>query len=281
MKKKLVQFAFFLFLAVPFLHAATKKYTDNENGYEVYMEVSFVGRNISQEDLLAYSSQISTWCDEIGHDTRKILKLTKELDWGLKKALADYELKQGETYIVRMVSAHEIHGVSFRFITALLTITDCNEETPFEFVDIYETYAELEDNKFNNSTDDGADNHSYSDSALGFKGEATAQYAGTDLSTKEFDNIAKTVFDYSDSEGSATVDVKTLTEEQKWLLKQALSKYNMKENETYIASIIPESIQSQVSRSAIVLIVTITDADLDSGDYSYTFVAKKIIVSAR
>lgn len=136
--KKVIYIAIiFLFMLQP-TFSEVKSFSNDELGYDVLAEVNYVGINLSDKEIEEYDSIVFNWCNEIGHDARRIQKLSKEMEWGLNQSLSEYELKEGEVYGVRIVPISKQHSDTSFFVIVLLSISN-NEN--FKIIDMIESYS--------------------------------------------------------------------------------------------------------------------------------------------
>lgn len=267
MKKITASVLFFLFISLNFLSAEQKTYINKEKGYNVIAEVNFVGANIPNDKIEEYRATLADWNADTGLSTKKVQKISKEVSWGLKKALADVKAKNGQTYVIRITPVPEDSKPVFYFITALITV----KNNKYEFWDVYETYVSFENQAETDSHEDGV----YSSPDLGYKGRASATLAGKNLTKESIENVKNQMLDISKKNGRTSVEMQNLTKEENWLLNQALIRHNLSKGETYIVSIIPEPKNYQAEIYTLTVILTITDVDNKMGIYSYNFKAYK------
>lgn len=257
-----------LFILVNFAFAERKTYIDDEKGYNVITEINYVGSNISKEDMEEYRNTLYNWNNEIGISTKKTKRITKEVDWGLKKALAEIKAENGQTYVVRITPVPNENKSTFYFITALITVNN----NKYEFWDVFETFVKLE-NK--NEIEKNQEENIYSNAKLGYKGRASASKAGENLSKDDINKIKSEMFNFSAKNSKAMLEIKELSKEENWLLHQALNKHSLKKGETYIATIIPEIKSDNTRTYAVIIVLTITNVDSKKGVYSCNFTAYK------
>lgn len=250
-----------------------KSFSNDELGYDVLAEVNYVGINLSEEEIEEYDSIVFNWCNEIGHDARRIQKLSKEMEWGLNQSLSEYELKEGEVYGVRIVPISKQHSDTSSFVIVLLSISN-NEN--FKIIDMIEAYIEIETmEKTDASERDGRT--LYENKSLNYKGSADAQCMGK-LTEEDFNALVEKVYTFANRDGYVATQVNKLTKEQDWLLQQSLSKYELKKGETYSVSICPEPKSYPASFSAVLVVLTITDINKRTGGYQYQYYAYDVTI---
>lgn len=275
MKIKKVLIIIFLLNLLSFssLQSETKYFTDKNLDYNVVTEVSYVGLNIPKDELDQYSSDLFDWCKTLDKNTKKIEKITKEYLWGTNKAISDYNIKQGETYIIRISSADETTD-QFQWITLLLlTITNINgiDSGKYYINSIYESYVNISQN--NTSAAEDADPTFYSDSASGFSGRASAKLSGINLNQNDIDTLVNSNLNFANSNNFKGKIVNKLTKEQAWLLGKSLAAFSLKEGETYTVAIIPEPKSYPTNFTSYIVIITIDKVDQESRSYNYRFIA--------
>jgi hypothetical protein len=269
---RIIFILFFLF-SITSLQAESKNFIDKENGYNVITEVSYIGKNLTKEDISSYSEELLNWCNLKGKNTKKIEKLTKERDWGWQKAISEYDAMQGETYVIRMFSVNNSNDTFTCMTLLLLTVTNSssNSSEKYDFQCIYETDVDISQNETVANEDAGQ--KYYEDSTLGFSGHTTANYIGIDLNQDEINAVVSNVFNFANSDGYKAKEVSKLTEEQSWLIGQSLINRKLRQGETYSIAIIPAPKSFPTTFTALVIVVTIKSIDEKNGRFSYNYTA--------
>jgi hypothetical protein len=263
----------FVFFLTNNVQAETKNFTDKELDYDVITEVSYIGIDIPNEELVKYSAELYNWCKTLDKNSKKVEKLTKEKNWGLAKAISDYEIKKGETYVIRLFSGVK-DANQFQWITLiLLTVKSNTSNTSDKYIihDIYESYVDISQ-KESDSTDN-AELRYYADSILGFSGHASAKLVGANLNQKDMDTLVTSSFNFANSNNFKAKILDELTEEQVWLLGKSLIERSLKKGETYTVAIIPEPKSSPTYFKTLIVIVTIRDVDQQNDSFSYSYTA--------
>jgi len=292
MKKILLSSCFFLLL-VNLLFSEQKTFIDKEKGYNVITEANCIGSNLSEDGINEYRTTLYNWNMDTGVSTKKVQRITREVDWGMKLALAEAKAGNGQTFVVRITPVPSDEKATVYFVTALLTVNDGK----YEFWDVYETVMNLDgqaDAKQKSigrqpAQEPASKNQSskgqpvekqqtpdvYYDQKTGYKGRASASRAGVNLSKDAVSKLKSEMTAYSRQNGSDSIEVKKLNKEENWLLQQALKKHKLVKGETYIVTIIPEPKTYPSKFSATVVVLTITAVDSRKGSVSYRFSAYK------
>ena len=285
--KKMPAICFFSVLAV-LVFAEKKTYIDKEKGYNVIVETNYIGTNLPEDGINEYRTTLYNWNKETGVSTKKVQRITREVDWGMRKALAESKAVNGQTFVIRVTPVPAKEKPTVSYVTALITVND----SKYEFWDVYETVYNLDGTpgvsaatapkaqaaapaaKAQASPAQKADDVFY-DPNLGYKGRATATKAGANLSKEAVAKLKAEMLAFAKKGGSEPVEVPRFTKEESWLLQQALKKYKLAVGETYIATVIPEPKQSAASFSSITVVLTIAKTDAQKKTCSYTFSAFK------
>ena len=277
--KKMLALCFFSVFAV-LVFAEKKTYIDKAKGYNVIVETNYIGTNLPDEGINEYRATLYNWNKETGVSTKKVQRITREVDWGMRKALAESNAGNGQTFVIRVtpVPAEEKSTVSY--VTALITVND----SKYEFWDVYETVFSLdgkpaakapaEKQQEQRQTEQKADGVFY-DPNLGYKGRASATKAGSNLSKEAVAKLKAEMLSFSKKGGSEPVEVQRFTKEESWLLQQALKKHKLAVGDTFIVTVIPEPKQGSSSFSSLVVVLTIAKADPQKKSCSYSFAAYK------
>ncbi|MBO4438315.1 MAG: hypothetical protein J5798_03105 [Spirochaetaceae bacterium] len=280
--KKMLTLCFFSVFAV-LVFAEKKTYIDKAKGYNVIVETNYIGTNLPDEGINEYRATLYNWNKETGVSTKKVQRITREVDWGMRKALAESNVGNGQTFVIRVtpVPAEEKSTVSY--VTALITVND----SKYEFWDVYETVFNLDGTpgasaatapKAQAATPaaptqktDGV----FYEPNLGYKGRATATKAGANLSKEAVSKLKAEMLAFAKKGGSEPVEVQRFTKEESWLLQQALKKHKLAVGDTFIVTVIPEPKQGASSFSTIAVVLTIAKADPQKKSCSYNFTAYK------
>ena len=280
--KKMLALCFFSVFAV-LVFAEKKTYIDKAKGYNVIVETNYIGTNLPDEGINEYRATLYNWNKETGVSTKKVQRITREVDWGMRKALAESNAGNGQTFVIRVtpVPAEEKSTVSY--VTALITVND----SKYEFWDVYETVFNLDGTpgasaatapKAQTATQaapaqkqDGV----FYEPNLGYKGRATATKAGANLSKEAVSKLKAEMLAFAKKGGSEPVEVQRFTKEESWLLQQALKKHKLAVGDTFIVTVIPEPKQGTSSFSTIAVVLTIAKADPQKKSCSYSFTAYK------
>ena len=282
--KKMLSLCFFSVFAV-LVFAEKKTYIDKAKGYNVIVETNYIGTNLPDEGINEYRATLYNWNKETGVSTKKVQRITREVDWGMRKALAESNAGNGQTFVIRVtpVPAEEKSTVSY--VTALITVND----SKYEFWDVYETVFNLDGTpaapvaqagtpKVQAATQtapaqktDGV----FYEPNLGYKGRATATKAGANLSKEALSKLKTEMLAFAKKGGSEPVEVQRFTKEESWLLQQALKKHKLAVGDTFIVTVIPEPKQGASSFSTIAVVLTIAKADPQKKSCSYSFTAYK------
>lgn len=265
MRKNYIAAVLIFLFAIVSIHAEAKTYIDEEKGYNVTVEVELVAENMSPENIKAYSKTLFDWCNEIAKDARIIKKLPNDVVWGLKRGLARYDLKKGETYFARVASLSLDNLEKCPIVVVLLTI---NDKKSYKVETIIESFIELDVGNKTVEEEDGK----FSNAALGYKGSAKMDYVGVNLSDEQMKYIANSYYDFANKDNFSGRTIGKLTKEQSWLLIQALNKYNLKKNEVYTGHIQVEPKSYPAPFTVVLVIVTITDVKAN-GDFYYDYIA--------
>ncbi len=251
-----------------YLHAELRNYKNEDKGYDVYIETESVGQNLEQSDIEDYVHQLFTWSESLGNDTKVLDSLPDVLKWGINEDLSEISVETNTTYISRILFDTNYEDGSFTHGTVLFTITSDNP--PKIKVETIITVRVFVDKPEPTNTTETSQNV-YEDKNFGYNGQAMAEFIGINLSASELDELNKKAYSFA-STNAQVKKIRKFTEEQEWLLYQALKKYDLKKNETYIASIVAFPKSFPATFSPIIAIVTITEIS-ESGDYTYSFIA--------
>ncbi|MBR4823666.1 MAG: hypothetical protein IKZ86_02605 [Spirochaetaceae bacterium] len=278
--KKMLALCFFSVFAV-LVFAEKKTYIDKAKGYNVIVETNYIGTNLPDEGINEYRATLYNWNKETGVSTKKVQRITREVDWGMRKALAESNAGNGQTFVIRVtpVPAEEKSTVSY--VTALITVND----SKYEFWDVYETVFSLDGTPGASAAtapkakaqaapaqkQDGV----FYEPNLGYKGRATATKAGANLSKEAVSKLKAEMLAFAKKGGSEPVEVQRFTKEESWLLQQALKKHKLAVGDTFIVTVIPEPKQGSSSFSTIAVVLTIAKADPQKKSCSYSFTAYK------
>ena len=282
--KKMLALCFFSVFAV-LVFAEKKTYIDKAKGYNVIVETNYIGTNLPDEGINEYRATLYNWNKETGVSTKKVQRITREVDWGMRKALAESNVGNGQTFVIRVtpVPAEEKSTVSY--VTALITVND----SKYEFWDVYETVFNLDGTPGAPAAQAGApaaqsatpkapaqkQNGVFYEPNLGYKGRATATKAGANLSKEAVSKLKAEMLAFAKKGGSEPVEVQRFTKEESWLLQQALKKHKLAVGDTFIVTVIPEPKQGASSFSTIAVVLTIAKADPQKKSCSYSFTAYK------
>lgn len=261
-------FVAFLAIFSQMLFAESKTYVDEKLGYNVIVEVNMVSKNMTKDEIKEYCDVVFDWSNEIAQGTHRINKLTKELEWALEQGLSEYKLVKGETYLIRMSTFPKNYTNSFTFTLVVLTIS---EKDKFKIHDVIEAFVGFEEE---NDTEIIYENGmtKYKNQKLGYCGSANAQHMGSNLTSEQLQYLVEGTYEFSSRHGYCR-QLQKLTKEQDWLLQQGMQKYDKKRGETYSILIMPEPKSFPTNFISIMVILTITDVNSDTGDYSYNFYA--------
>ena len=282
--KKMLSLCFFSVFAV-LVFAEKKTYIDKAKGYNVIVETNYIGTNLPDEGINEYRATLYNWNKETGVSTKKVQRITREVDWGMRKALAESNAGNGQTFVIRVtpVPAEEKSTVSY--VTALITVND----SKYEFWDVYETVFNLDGTPGASAAQAGApaaqsatpkapaqkQDGVFYEPNLGYKGRATATRAGANLSKDAVSKLKAEMLAFAKKGGSEPVEVQRFTKEESWLLQQALKKHKLAVGDTFIVTVIPEPKQGASSFSTIAVVLTIAKADPQKKSCSYSFAAYK------
>ena len=287
--KKMPAICFFSVLAV-LVFAEKKTYIDKEKGYNVIVETNYIGTNLPEDGINEYRTTLYNWNKETGVPTKKVQRITREVDWGMRKALAESKAGNGQTFVIRVTPVPAEEKPTVSYVTALITVND----SKYEFWDVYETVYNLDGTpgvsaatepkaqaaapaaKAQASPAQKADGIFY-DPNLGYKGRATATKAGANLSKEAVSKLKAEMLAFSKKGGSEPVEVPRFTKEESWLLQQALKKHKLAVGDTFIATVIPEPKQGDSSFSTVVVVLTIAKTDPQKKSCSYSFTAYKTL----
>lgn len=287
MKKILLSSCFFLLL-VNLLFSEQKTFIDKEKGYNVITEANCIGSNLSEDGINEYRTTLYNWNMDTGVSTKKVQRITREVDWGMKLALAEAKAGNGQTFVVRITPVPADERATIYYVTALITVND----SKYEFWDVYETVMNLDGTSAvaqkpenqkpagkqaanSQPTGQQPDSGVFYDQKTGYKGRATATKAGANLSKEAVSKLKAEMLNFSKKGGAEPVEVQRFTKEENWLLQQALKKHKLVKGETYIVTIIPEPKTYPSKFSATVVVLTITAVDSRKGSVSYRFSAYK------
>ena len=100
MKRVGIAFVIF-FIAVQVICAdEAKYYSDWETGYKGYAEAEYMDKGNIEQNLEKARKSLEETAPSDEYDVSDILKLTKEDLWLCRSALSEYDLEDGEIYIV-------------------------------------------------------------------------------------------------------------------------------------------------------------------------------------
>lgn len=285
--KKIAAILCFSVLAVS-AFAQKKTYIDKEKGYNVIAEVSYVGANLPEDGISECRTTLYNWNMETGVSSKQVKRITREVDWGMKRALADAKAGNGQTFVVRITPVPADEKATIYYVTALITVND----SKYEFWDVYETVMNLDGTpavaqkpevqataptaKAQSAPAQKTDGV-YFDQKTGYKGRATATKAGANLSKEAVAKLKAEMLSFSKKDGAEPVEVQRFTKEESWLLQQALKKHKLAVGDTFIATVIPEPKQGASGFYSLVVVLTIAKTDAQKKSCSYSFTAYKTL----
>ena len=287
--KKIAAILCFSVLAVS-AFAQKKTYIDKEKGYNVIAEVSYVGANLPEDGISECRTTLYNWNMETGVSSKQVKRITREVDWGMKRALADAKAGNGQTFVVRITPVPADEKATIYYVTALITVND----SKYEFWDVYETVMNLDGTSAvaqkpenqkpagkqtanSQPTGQQQDSSVYFDQKTGYKGRATATKAGANLSKEAVSKLKAEMLSFSKKGGAEPVEVQRFTKEESWLLQQALKKHKLAVGDTFIATVIPEPKQGTSGFYSLVVVLTIAKTDAQKKSCSYSFTAYKTL----
>ena len=260
----------FLVIFSSYLYAEPQIYRNEEKGYDILVDIAPVGQNWKQSDIDSYTNQLFTWSETLGTDVKILETLPDTLEWGINKRLSEISVQKNTTYFSRILFDYNYENDTCTHGTVLFTITsDFPLKIKIETIITVRVYMdETEENDTIETSND-----TYESKKLGYKGSASADFIGINLSAKKLEDLNDKIYSFA-SANAQVRKVKKFTKEQEWLLYQALNKYELKKNETYIVSIAVYPKSLPATFSAIIAIITITEID-QANNYRYNFVAYK------
>ena len=118
MKRVGIVFAVF-FIAVQVICAGEAKYySDWETGYKGYAEAEYIGKGDAERYLEEIKEKFQKAELDGEYDVSDILKLTKEDLWLCRSALSEYDLEDGEIYLVYWYYTPDPDA--FKFLVAVI-----------------------------------------------------------------------------------------------------------------------------------------------------------------
>ena len=212
-----------------YLSAEVKNYKNDVKGYNVSVEIEPVEQILEQSDIDEYARQLFTWCETLGKDTKVLENLPDIIEWGINERLAEISLEIGKTYISQIQFDNNYEDNFSTFGIVLFTLTSKN---PIELKTETIITVQVPIDESNETASIEISQNNYENKKLGYKGNASANFIGENLSTEELDDLKEFVYSFASKNGQVRI-IKKFTKEQEWLIYQALNKYKIKNDETY------------------------------------------------